>query len=72
MLFKLFPAQILVTNQMWKRMTQMLGAFKRRTGVRRTPEAGMMAVYVTCVFQRKTIEVKVVFNANGEVTELFF
>ncbi len=61
-----------VLGQTWTGITQQTGAFKKRAGARTTTEAGMTVVYVTCEFERATLQAKVVFNASGEVAGLFF
>lgn len=50
---------------------QQTGAYKERTGTREAEEAGFQVVYVTTVFEKATLQTKVVYDANGQVAGLF-
>jgi dienelactone hydrolase len=56
----------------WSQFTAQAGAFKSRTGSREAQEAGYQMVYVTCQFEKTTMDIKVVFDKDGKVTGLGF
>ena len=56
----------------WSQFTAQAGAFKSRTGSREAQEAGYQMVYVTCRFEKTTMDIKVVFDKDGKVTGLGF
>ena len=59
------------TSQMWAQLTAQAGAFKSRTGSRETQEAGVHIVYVTCQFEKASLDLKVVFNSAGQISGLW-
>jgi hypothetical protein len=56
----------------WASLIAQLGPFRREAGVRRETASGSRLVYVTCEFQRGRMDAKVVFNAAGRITGLWF
>jgi hypothetical protein len=56
----------------WSQFTAQAGAFKSRTGSREAQEAGYQMVYVTCQFEKTTMDIKVVFDKDGKITGLGF
>ena len=56
----------------WSQFTAQAGAFKSRTGSREAQEAGYQMVYVTCRFEKTTMDIKVVFDKDGKVAGLGF
>jgi len=51
---------------------QQVGAFRERTDTRQAQEAGYDVVYVTTVFEKATLNAKVVYDSEGKVAGLFF
>lgn len=56
----------------WKTITGQVGAFKKVTGFRVESAAKLDFVYVVCQFEKIDVDVKVVFNADKQITGLFF
>ena len=56
----------------WSQFAAQAGAFKSRTGSREAQEAGYQMVYVTCQFEKTTMDIKVVFDKDGKITGLGF
>ena len=48
------------------------GAFRERTDIRQAQEAGYEVIYVTTIFEKVTLNTKVVFDEDGKVAGLFF
>jgi dienelactone hydrolase len=59
-------------KESWKQIIDSTGAFKAQTGARTGDSQGQPAVYVTCEFEKSTLEMQVVFNAQGKVTGMHF
>jgi dienelactone hydrolase len=59
-------------RQAWSRVTTQAGAFKSRTGTREAREHGYLIEYVTCQFEKATLDVKVVIGEDGKITGLWF
>lgn len=59
-------------QEAWHGLLAQSGSFKRQTGVRQTQEQGFNIVFVTCEFERSTINIKVVFNKANEISGLWF
>lgn len=55
-----------------KQVWSSLGTFQMCTGARETQEAGHRMVYVTCRFAERSLDMKVVVNADGKVGGLWF
>jgi uncharacterized protein len=64
------PESLLSTTM--AQLGQQVGNFKARTSTREASEAGYDVVYVTTVFEKATLNAKVVYDANGKVAGLFF
>jgi hypothetical protein len=58
-------------GQTWSQVTAQAGAFKSRTGSREAQEAGFQCVYVTCQFEKASLDIKVVVGRNGQVSGLW-
>lgn len=58
--------------QAWLSLLQQVGPFDRIEGVSQKKEQGHDVVYVTCAFERASVNVKVVYNAEKEVSGLWF
>jgi hypothetical protein len=56
----------------WSQLTAQAGAFKSRTGSREAQEAGYQTIYVTCQFEKTTMDIKVVFDKDGKIGGLWF
>jgi dienelactone hydrolase len=56
----------------WKTVLKQVGAFQKRTVVRAQKGEKYDLVFVTCQFEKMELDVKVVFNADKEVTGFFF
>lgn len=56
----------------WSGITASAGNFNGTKGTRYAEESGYKCVYVTCEFSKMNLDVKVVFNASGEVSGLWF
>ncbi|MGE5579593.1 MAG: alpha/beta fold hydrolase [Bacillota bacterium] len=56
----------------WQTLVGQAGAFDRISGTRMAVEAGYRCVYVTCKFEKAAVDAKVVFDAAGKVTGLWF
>jgi dienelactone hydrolase len=56
----------------WQTLLTQVGAFKGQTGTRTTRVQGYDVVFVTCAFEKAAIDVRVVYNAGGQVSGLFF
>jgi uncharacterized protein len=59
-------------GQTWSQLTTQAGAFQSRTGSREAQEAGFRTVYVTCRFEKTTMDIKVVFDKDGKIGGLWF
>jgi hypothetical protein len=59
-------------KEAWQTILNQVGNFEKQIGARQTKESGYDVVYVTCQFERSKIDVKVVYNANREITGLWF
>ena len=59
-------------QESWNGLTNALGPFKGRGGVRTAKEQGYDVVYVTCEFERDSMEAKVVLGRAGKVSGLWF
>ncbi len=58
--------------QAWLSLLQQVGPFDRIEGVSQKKEQGYDVVYVMCAFERASVNVKVVYNAEKEVSGLWF
>lgn len=59
-------------EEAWHSLLAQAGAFKQQVGVRTTKEQGFDCAYVTCEFERDTVDVKVVFDRGGKISGLWF
>jgi uncharacterized protein len=67
---KALPADKLEST--WKTVTGQVGAFKKVTGYRVESTAKVNFVFVVCQFEKIDVDVRVVFNADKQITGLFF
>jgi uncharacterized protein len=56
----------------WTTLITQAGAFKRQIGTRTEKISGYDAVFVTCEFEKGSIDIKVVFDQAKRVAGLFF
>ncbi len=59
-------------QEAWQGLLAQSGSFKKQTGVRQTQEQGFNIVFVTCEFEKATLNIKVVFNNANEISGLWF
>ncbi len=59
-------------KETWQQLLGQVGAFKSQLGSRTDTSQGYRIVYVTCEFEKAVIDVRVVFNAQDQVSGLFF
>jgi hypothetical protein len=59
-------------EEVWTSMQSQLGQYEKQVGVRQTTEQGWDCVYVTCEFEKKRIDIKIVFNKQKQVSGLWF
>jgi len=56
----------------WLSLLQQVGPFDRIDSISQKKEQGYDVVYVSCVFERASVNVKVVYNTKKEVSGLWF
>jgi hypothetical protein len=56
----------------WLSLLQQVGPFDKIDSVSQKKEQGYDVVYVTCVFERARVNVKVVYNTKKEISGLWF
>jgi hypothetical protein len=56
---------------MWKPLSEQLGAFEQQVRVQQGQEAGFDVVLVTCKFRNAEVNLKVVFDLAGRVAGFF-
>lgn len=61
-----------ILRQTWLQLTAQVGAFKSRIGSRKVKGNGFQIVYVTCQFEKTTMDIKVVFDKDGNIGGLWF
>ena len=59
-------------EEVWNVTTEQTGPFKQQIGVRAEKELSYDVVFVTCEFERGPLDIKVVYNSEGQVAGLFF
>ena len=59
-------------EELWSSLQKQAGAYQQQTGVHTDHVQGYDLVFVTCQFEQTLLDVKVVFNASGQVAGLFF
>lgn len=67
---KAMPAARVIET--WQALVGQAGEFDRIAGTRYATEGGYRCVYVTCRFENAALDAKVVFDASGNVTGLWF
>ena len=56
----------------WAELLGQTGSVQKQLGTRMTTEGGYRCVYVTCQFERSTVDLKVVFDSDNRVAGLFY
>jgi hypothetical protein len=59
-------------GQTWSKLTDQAGRFKARVRTREAQEAGFRAAYVTCQFEKTSLDTKVVLDGPGQIRGLWF
>ncbi len=59
-------------KEMWTALQDKYGHFQKRVGMRQTKENGFDCVYVTCSFEERNIDIKVVYDQERKVAGLWF
>lgn len=59
-------------RDVWQTLQKQAGPFKARLQTRVEKQRGYDVVFVTCQFERATLDAKVVFDADGRIAGLFF
>jgi dienelactone hydrolase len=59
-------------RDVWESLVKQIGAFKKRTGTRVEKAGKYDVVVVTCQFEKAALGARIVFNADKQVTGLFF
>jgi hypothetical protein len=67
---KALPAEKL--QQVWNSIIAQSGAFIKQLGTRKQEILGHNIIFVTCKFERATLDTKVVFNRDKQIAGLFF
>jgi dienelactone hydrolase len=67
---KAMPAKEL--EKTWKGLLAKYGAFKEHKGTRTATSGKYRIIYVTCVFEKATLDTRVVFDSDGHISGLFF
>lgn len=59
-------------EEAWNSLIGQVGPFKKQTGVRQAKEQGYDVVFVTCEFEKATLDIKVVYNSYKQISGLWF
>ena len=59
-------------KEIWETLLIQAGAFQQQTGTHTAVQQGYQIVFVTCQFEKTLLDVKVVFNSQGQISGLFF
>ncbi len=59
-------------REMWSTLEGQVGKFRERMSARTESAGAHEIVFVTCQFERASLDVKVVFDASGRIAGLFF
>ena len=59
-------------EELWDSLQAQVGVFQLQTGLHTDRIQGYDVVFVTCQFEQSLLDVKVVFNASGQIAGLFF
>jgi len=59
-------------QQAWEMVISQVGAFKQEVGVRTQSIPEYDIVFITCAFEKATLDIKVVFDKEGRIAGQFF
>jgi dienelactone hydrolase len=59
-------------EKVWGTVTRQAGGFQELTGTRQESAGGFTSVFLTCRFEKTMLDVRVVFDAKGRITGLWF
>jgi hypothetical protein len=59
-------------EEIWTALQDKYGQYQKQVGVRQTREHGYDCVYITCSFDGKNIDIKVVYDKEQKVAGLWF
>jgi len=59
-------------EEFWKQVPDKIGVLKRQTAARRDQLAGYEVAYVTCEFEKVTLDARVVFDQHNKITGFQF
>jgi fermentation-respiration switch protein FrsA (DUF1100 family) len=59
-------------QEMWVSVAAQSGAFKKQLGARSMKYKSYDIIFVTCEFERDTLDTRVVFDTRGKIAGLFF
>lgn len=59
-------------KSVWEGLIKQAGAFKQTGGARMEKTLRYDVAFITCVFERAQLDAKVVYNADGRISGLFF
>jgi hypothetical protein len=59
-------------REVWQTLLADAGAFKQSVRARTQKVQGYDVVFVTCQFERKQLDMKVVYDSQGRVSGLFY
>jgi hypothetical protein len=58
-------------EEVWKATIDQMGPFKKQIGLRTEKEADYDIVFITCEFEKGTLDVKIAYNGEKQVAGLF-
>lgn len=67
---KVFPEE--KVRQLWATLNKQVGTYKKQTATRTEKIGKYDAVFVTCEFERMSLDAKIVFDNQQQITGLFF
>ncbi len=59
-------------QETWEGLLAQTGAFQNITGTYSEEAGGYKLIFVTCVFEKAAIDVRVAFNSEGKISGMFF
>ncbi len=58
------------TKELWNSLVSQIGHFKKEIGARKERHKQYDIVFITCEFEKSSIDVKIVFNREKEISGL--
>ncbi len=59
-------------KEVWTQLQTQAGAYQKQVGTRTAEQQNYRVVYVTCQFEKAALDTQVVFNAQAQISGLFF